>query len=315
MNILFFGRGVIATQYAWAFEKAGHTVSFYVRPGRKEQYGKTVHLHLLDGRQNPKGTPVTETWPLTLHETLTDSYDLVILSVNHDQLPTALQTLRTTIKKATFLLFNNIWTELGPIESLLPAGQVLWGFPGAGGGFSDPHTLEGGFMKTIFLQSQASASSLTRHQEVVTLFEKAGFKVSQPRNIQNWLWSHFLLNVAMSTEALQWGSHEKVMQTPAALKEMRLLLREFLPLLKAKGGKPDATLSIFVHLPAALSVSLFQKFSASDTLAGKIMHAADKSGHITREMNLAFLHDVLLDQQKYNLPLPLMQSMRTRSAF
>jgi hypothetical protein len=26
MKILFFGRGVVGTQYAWAFENAGHTV-------------------------------------------------------------------------------------------------------------------------------------------------------------------------------------------------------------------------------------------------------------------------------------------------
>ena len=31
MKILMFGRGVISTQYGWAFEKAGHTVEFYRR--------------------------------------------------------------------------------------------------------------------------------------------------------------------------------------------------------------------------------------------------------------------------------------------
>lgn len=36
MRILFFGRGVISTQYARAFEKAGRTVEFYVRKGRKK---------------------------------------------------------------------------------------------------------------------------------------------------------------------------------------------------------------------------------------------------------------------------------------
>ena len=33
MRILFFGRGVIGTQYAWAYENAGHTVEIYVRDG------------------------------------------------------------------------------------------------------------------------------------------------------------------------------------------------------------------------------------------------------------------------------------------
>jgi 2-dehydropantoate 2-reductase len=48
MKILFFGRGVIGTQYAWAFGKAGHTVEFYVREGRKTQYGSYVNLEQWD---------------------------------------------------------------------------------------------------------------------------------------------------------------------------------------------------------------------------------------------------------------------------
>jgi|GEM_PF-6331688 len=44
MKILIFGRGVIATQYAWALEKVGHTVEFYVRPGLTIQYGSKINL-------------------------------------------------------------------------------------------------------------------------------------------------------------------------------------------------------------------------------------------------------------------------------
>jgi hypothetical protein len=40
-----FGRGVISTHYAWAFEKAGHTVEFFVRKGRKTEFGPTVSLN------------------------------------------------------------------------------------------------------------------------------------------------------------------------------------------------------------------------------------------------------------------------------
>ena len=50
MNILLFGRGVIATLYGWGFEKVGHSVTFYVRPGRSAEYGSHVHLDIFDGR-------------------------------------------------------------------------------------------------------------------------------------------------------------------------------------------------------------------------------------------------------------------------
>ncbi len=51
MRILFFGRGVISTQYAWAFEQAGHTVEFYVRKGRKETFGSHIELEMWDARR------------------------------------------------------------------------------------------------------------------------------------------------------------------------------------------------------------------------------------------------------------------------
>ncbi len=60
MKILFFGRGVIGTHYAWAFQNAGHTVEFYVREGRKAQYGSYVNLELWDARQHKKGRIVKE---------------------------------------------------------------------------------------------------------------------------------------------------------------------------------------------------------------------------------------------------------------
>jgi 2-dehydropantoate 2-reductase len=44
MKILIFGRGVIGTLYGWALEKAGHSVEFYVRPGRAAEYGSVLPL-------------------------------------------------------------------------------------------------------------------------------------------------------------------------------------------------------------------------------------------------------------------------------
>ena len=70
MKILIFGRGVISTQYAWAFEKAGHQVEFYVRPGRKNELGETVSLNLLDARKKMRGVTVKENWKISMIEDL-----------------------------------------------------------------------------------------------------------------------------------------------------------------------------------------------------------------------------------------------------
>jgi len=55
VKILLFGRGVITILYGWTFEKAGHNVTFYVRPGRSAEYGSHVHLDVLDARRGTQG--------------------------------------------------------------------------------------------------------------------------------------------------------------------------------------------------------------------------------------------------------------------
>ncbi|MEV4530403.1 ketopantoate reductase, partial [Streptosporangium sp. NPDC049304] len=70
MKILMFGRGVIATIYGWALERAGHDIEFYVRPGRAATYGEAIDLDLLDARRRMWGRRVVERWPVCLRETL-----------------------------------------------------------------------------------------------------------------------------------------------------------------------------------------------------------------------------------------------------
>ena len=70
MNILLFGRGVITTLYGWAFEKAGHNVTFYVRPGRSAEYGSHVHLDILDGRRGTERKHVDEDWAIRMVDEL-----------------------------------------------------------------------------------------------------------------------------------------------------------------------------------------------------------------------------------------------------
>ena len=85
MKILMFGRGVISVLYGWALEKAGHTVEFYVRPGRVAQYGPTVALDMLDARRSIFGKRVNESWAIRMREDLPadHDYDLILVSVQH----------------------------------------------------------------------------------------------------------------------------------------------------------------------------------------------------------------------------------------
>ena len=94
MKILIFSHGVIGTQYAWAFENAGHTVEFYVHEGRKAQYGSYVNLELWDARQSKKGRIVKEKWSIVMQEEIKENhdYDLIFMSVNPEQVSSVVNT-------------------------------------------------------------------------------------------------------------------------------------------------------------------------------------------------------------------------------
>lgn len=48
-----FGHGSVATFYAWALERAGHSVEFYVRPERLPGYDSSVSLGFYNARARP----------------------------------------------------------------------------------------------------------------------------------------------------------------------------------------------------------------------------------------------------------------------
>jgi len=204
MKILMFGRGVIATQYAWAFEKAGNFVEFYVRPGRKAEFGTTVALNILDARTKIRGISIKENWDIALRETFDAShdYDLIFLSVQHYDFKNAIDFLTDKIGKATVLVFNNVWDEPKQLVAGLPESQLIWGFPQAGGGFNNKGVLNGAFLSSIYMETTGNDQN-PQNLEVIKLFKVSGFKVKPVKDFRSWLFSHFVLDAAIHLESLK----------------------------------------------------------------------------------------------------------------
>lgn len=310
MKILMFGRGVIATTYAWALEKAGNQVEFYVRPGRAAQYGLFVNLEILDGRVNSKGTLIREKWPITMREDLNANhdYDLIIVSVNHNQFSEVVSFLSSRIGKATVLLFNNMWSDPQAAVSPLPNEQIVWGFPGAGGGF-DAETLKGGFMKVIYMGSIGDSNQTARYRTVRELFRTAGFSVSEPKDFRGWLWFHFILNAGLAAQALKVGGYSNLLSSSAHLKESILLMREMIPLLKAKGDKPKPGVVFLLNLPAGMLGLIVKKFLTGDSLPRTIMELLEVTGHSNYDLTSLYPRDVLADARRLGVQLPRLTAL------
>src|SRR5690606_22394768 len=105
MKILIFGRGVISTQYAWAFEKAGHSITFYVRAGKTQEVGTTVNMNVYDARKKTKGELISDKWSIHMIEHLPadHEFDLILVSVQHYHLSTVISFLADKMGKSTLL--------------------------------------------------------------------------------------------------------------------------------------------------------------------------------------------------------------------
>ncbi len=239
MRVLIFGRGVIGTQYGWALERAGHVVTFYVRPGRMAQYGRCIDLDILDARQSVRGRPVREQWPATFIETIPvdHSHDLIVLSVPHFRFAEAAEFVGPRAGNASILVFNNFWEDPVTAATALPYTQIVWGFPGAGGGFDDAGVLRGAFLKSV--QFGTFNKQLTaRERAVRDTFRSAGFGITEHADFRGWLWAHFALNAGLHAQALQAGSIAQMMGSTAQGKQAVLNVREALAVLAARGVRP-----------------------------------------------------------------------------
>ncbi len=306
MKILMFGRGVISVLYGWALEKAGHTIEFYVRPGRASQHGSTVALNIIDARKSLIGKEVHEIWPIRMREDLpTDhDYDLIILSVQHYHFDEAAAFLGPRTGKATVLVFNNFWTEPQQATSLFPASQLAWGFPQAGGGFGADGVLSGAIYGKVVLGTFLAAPS-PRERTVRELFSEAGFGIDEQHDFRSWLFVHFALDCAVETEGLKAGSMAKMVASSKHRREAILNMRELVPLLAARS----------VDLKG--QASYLTPFRLPPWLIGSIMGLVPKlvkpirvmlNAHSNTEELRATCRDVAAEAQRLGVKLPRLEA-------
>ena len=273
MKILMFGRGVIATTYGWALEKAGHEVQFYVRPGRAASYGPTVELDLLDARRKIWGEQVLETWPIRYVESLDSAgdFDLVIVSVSHHRLAEAARALAPHIGAATVLIFGNVWEE--PLDAApgLPADQLVWGFPGAGGGVADDGMMRAGLLPTVML----GLPDTERQRAVRDLFRGVGVRVTEQADMRGWLFIHFVMDAGIHSRGLRLGSLSNMIGKRGEFAEALLTSRELLPLLTARGvdlGRHRGTVRL-LRAPTILTSGLMSLLIARVRSARRSLEA------------------------------------------
>ncbi|GIE29543.1 ketopantoate reductase [Actinoplanes italicus] len=306
MKILMFGRGVIAAVYGWALEKAGHEIEFYVRPGRAEQYGDAIDLDLLDARRRLRGRQVTEKWPVRYRETLEPDhdFDLILVSVQHYRFAEAMSFLAPRVGRATVLIFNNLWVEPAAAVEALPADQVIWGFPGAGGGFDGDGVLRAALLPMVFFGTLGGPPT-ERDQAVRAVFRQAGLRLRETDDFRGWLFVHFIQNAGIHTQSLKLGSLSALGGNPRSVREAILAIRELLPLVEARGvdlRRQRAELRPFTAptwLTAPVMAWMFGHFPPTRRVG---------EAHANPEELRAVCRDTLAEARRLKVPVPRLEA-------
>ena len=292
--------------YGWALEKAGHTVEFYVRPGRAAQYGPAVAIEMIDARRSIVGKRVNESWAIRMREDLPadHDYDLILVSVQHYHFEDVSAFLGPRVGKATVLVFNNLWAEPQQAASRLPAEHLAWGFPGAGGGFGSDQVLRGALFDKVFFGTFLTDPS-PRELAVRELFTKAGFNIAEQRDFRSWLFVHFAFDCAIETEALKAGSMARAFASGRHRRDFILNMRELVPLLAARS----------VDLKA--QSSNLAPFRFPTWLVGPMVGLAPKlvrsyrvliDSHSNMEELRSTCRDVLTEARRINVNLPRLEA-------
>ncbi|PZQ89122.1 MAG: ketopantoate reductase [Leifsonia xyli] len=308
MRILMFGRGAIASAYGWALSRAGHEVEFFVRPGRAAVYGDAIHLELLDLRRRRWGERAVTAWPVRYREELApeDRFDLIVVSVSHHRLAEAAAFLAPRIGDATVLILGNLWAE--PLEAVapLPAEQLAWGFPGAGGGFGADGVLRAVLTPSVTLGTLGQPPT-PREQAVRRMFRGAGFRTSEQPDIRGWLWIHFVANAGMHAQGVRLGTLSHLVGSRRDLREALLATRELLPVVEKRGidlRRHRAAVLPF-RMPAGLTAAAMA-WLTTHVAAARTSLAAQTDP--TAEEPRAICRDALAEARRLGVPVPRLEA-------
>lgn len=304
MNILMFGRGVITTLYAWALEKEGHHIEFYVKPGRISEYGDTVSLNVFDSRKKGGAALVTEHWKIRMREDFpTDhDYDLIIVSVQHYHFKSVIDFLAGKTGKAIILVLNSFWTEPKELTENLITPRLIYGFPGAGGGFDSNGVLNGTLLDRINIGCSGSPEN-DYETKVMGIFNDAGFKIKVFRDMRSYLLSHFAFNAAIHLENLKSADRvtlPDLFKTPGYWRNVILDAKELLPLLRARNVDQEVNIEfrLFRLPPVLISILMRILLQFSPTLKRML------TNHSNLTELKSYCKDVLITANELNIALP-----------
>jgi 2-dehydropantoate 2-reductase len=305
MKILVIGAGVIGTIYGYALAQAGNDVTHYVRPGKKVLFEDGVQMRLLDGRMK-KPKEMDQFYAMKVTESIPEGhdYELILVSVRHNQIDSVLPLLKEHAGGADVLFFNGTWDTFERVDAALSRAKYLWGFPVAGGGYHG-RKLEAALLDEVRI-GEVDGQITPRVERIRAAFEGAGLKVDVQKDMLQWLWVHFAINCGVIAAAFKAGGSKQLLDNILRLREAILAGREALAVCRARGvdvmAYEDAKA---FYLPVWIAAAGVWFTMKTNLPARKIMEthtAIDELQHMYADLQRT--------ADELNVPMPIYKSLQ-----
>lgn len=304
MKTLFFGAGPLGILYAHRLHESGADVTVLAR-GEKHALLKAGRLSLVNGFTEERVVPG---FKVVDHLRKEDHHDLVVVLVRKNKIASVLEALSHCPNLGNILFMGNNVLGFDAYTSALPREKLLFGFPGAGGGWEENairyvDSESPGAKRMPVRIGEADGVERERTREIKSVFENADVPVEVVTDIDGWLKYHAAFVIPIGLGIYRYGCDLKALASDK--ESLRLIVRsarECGNVLKAIGytKRQPFKFNLFYWLPERITAKIFKKMLTSRYAeVAFAMHAAaarDEFAELTRD----FMS--LVDRTEVNTP-------------
>jgi len=307
MKILVYGTGAIGSLYAARLREAGQEVSLLARGQRLadlREHGIVLEDAITGHRTTTRVDVVEQPAP-------EDAYDLVIVLLPRNHVSEVLPALAANRHTPNVLFMGN--NAAGPDEMIEALGRerVLLGFPGAGGsrkGHSVRYIAASGRRRFATTMGELDGRTTPRLEQIIEVFESAGFPVTIRPNMDAWLKTHVAFVLPIGGALRMAGSDNyRLARTRDAVVLMVRAMHESFRVLRALGIPiTPSSLKIFEWIPEPILIPLIQRI-----LNTKVVEAAFGHAKASREEGKLLWNEFGALARSASIPTPTMDRLRT----
>ena len=267
MKTLIFGAGPLGILYAHRLHESGADVTILAR-GAKFELISRRELALVNGFTGERAVPE---FKVVDQLTADAEYDLVIVLVRRSKLAGVLDSLSGCAGLRNVLFMGNNLLGFDAHLSKLPAERVLFGFPGAGGGW-DGNTIEfvdsesPGAKRMPVRIGEIDGVERERTRVIRRLFERAGVPVEVVADIDGWLKYHvaFVLPICLGIHR-HGGDLQALVADRDTLREIVRAAKECGCVLRALGHtkRQPFKFNLFYWMPERVTAKILRKMFTS----------------------------------------------------